>query len=78
MIRKVRLELWVIYDSSNGYVWPQVYEQKPDHDERINFPHKKMKLISGTYFSSLHSGSGSFGKEVRVKSRRKRIAKGDA
>lgn len=71
--RKVKLEVWVHYDSSTGYVWPQVYptEKLARLDEKSNFPIKVMKLTSKTYRSEQTQWypHGSFGTEVTVAER---------
>jgi hypothetical protein len=72
--RKVRLAVWVHYDSETGYVWSQVYPTKKlaAFDEELNHPHKVMRLVSEPYESTLGYSSGSFGTEMRVLAKRPR------
>ncbi len=66
--RKVRLAVWVHYDSEDGYVWPQVYATEKDaYLHPANLPHKAMMLLSEPYeFDDSRRTSGSFGTEVPV------------
>jgi hypothetical protein len=73
--RKVRLELWVVYDSEDGYVWPQVYTKEPDHlkgaGAGMNHPLKALRLRSEPYtFDDSRRASGSFGTEVSTEEER--------
>ena len=68
-MKKVKLELWVHYDSKSGYVWPQVYpsEKAAYIDEKLNYPLKSMKLSSEPYtITERRTCSGSFGNEVLI------------
>lgn len=67
-MKKARLEVWVTYDSETGYVWSQVHGSKPNYDERLNAPHKLLRLVSEPYeFDDSRRVSGSFGTEIPVK-----------
>ena len=61
----VQLELWVHFNSSTGYVWPQIYEsEKEAHlDWKLNRPVKSLRLLSEPYLSD---GENPFGTEVSV------------
>lgn len=65
---RVRLAVWVHYDSETGYVWPQVYatEKEASHfDEKLNYPIKTMRLVSEPYpLTKRRTVSGSFGTEI--------------
>lgn len=69
-MNRVKLNLWVHYDSESGYVWPQVYasEAEAHLDERMNAPIKVMKLSSEPYLydPDKRRTSGSFGTEVEA------------
>lgn len=73
MKKRVRLELWVVYDSEDGYVWPQVTAKKPDYlcgeNAKLNLPHKALRLVSEvyTYDDKRHRPTGSFGTEIEDK-----------
>ena len=71
--RRVQLEVWVRYNSSTGYIWPQVYPTKEVAalDEEYNYPVKIMKLVSEPYFNETHNYSNSFGTEVLVNKEKK-------
>lgn len=50
-MKKVRLALWVHYDSEDGFVWPQIYSslEEAHLDEEMNRPIKVLKLVSEPY-----------------------------
>jgi hypothetical protein len=54
-----------MYDSEDGYVWPQVYSKKPDLDEKMNHPIKVLRLTSDPYaVKRPRKVTGSFGMEI--------------
>jgi hypothetical protein len=74
MRKLVQLEVWVHYDSSDGYVWPQVYPTRSaaELDEKLNAPVKALRLLSEPYMSEgvKRGVSGSFGTEIPYRARR--------
>lgn len=61
-MKLIQLQIFLHYDCRTGYVWREIHDE-PSLDQRLNFPHKPLRLLSDPFWSEENP---RFGKAIEI------------